>query len=172
MRDPERLDEESPDGRSAITRRDFFLKIGNTAVGATLLGGCVVSARFLWPNVVLEPSARFSACSLQELVPGSVIFNPRHRVFTFREKEGYLYSVSGVCTHLGCTTNWQPDGVPGHPEGILACPCHGSVFAKKGDVIRGPALRSLDRFRTTLEEGELYVDTGEKVDEDGMILRV
>ena len=83
-----------------------------------------------------------------------------------------MAAISMVCTHLGCTANWKPDCAPNHPEGVISCPCHGSVFSRRGDVLKGPAPRALDRFRMTLEEGELIVDTSETVDEDEMILRV
>jgi len=159
-------------GDEDVTRREFFLRLGNSAVAATVVGGSVVGLRYLWPNVVLEPPARFRAASLHELVPGSVVFDAKRRVFIFRAKAGYLYAVSAVCTHLGCTARWKPEGIPGHPDGVIACPCHGSVFSPKGDVLHGPAPRALDRFGLSLEDEAVYVNTDEKVDEDHMILRV
>ena len=33
-----------------------------------------------------------------------------------------IYTLSAVCTHLGCLTAWKPE------LGIIACPCHGSKF--------------------------------------------
>jgi len=172
MKEPEKQPETDHHEREALSRREFFAKAGNTAVAATLVGGSIVTWKYLWPNVVLEPPSRFRAGSIQEIPPGSVVFNPEYRVFVFRAKEGYVWAVSAVCTHLGCTTQWKPDGVPGHPEGIIACPCHGSRFTKTGEVIRGPAPRDLDRFRIKVEDSELVVDTSETVSEDQMILRV
>jgi cytochrome b6-f complex iron-sulfur subunit len=176
MKDQDREDgrdrEEKATEEPALSRREFFLRLGNTAVAVTVVGGSVVSFRYLWPNVVLEPPARFRAASLTQLVPGSVTFDADRRVFIFRAKEGYLYAVSAVCTHLGCTARWKPEGIAGHPEGVIACPCHGSIFSKKGDVLHGPAPRPLDRFGLSLEDEEVYVNTDEKVDEDHMILRV
>lgn len=162
--------EEKENGQ--LSRRDFFLAAGNAAVTATLVGGSIVTWKYLWPNALLEPPSRFRVASTQEMPPGSVLFNPQYRVFVFREKEGYFYALSAICTHLGCTTNWKPGGMPDHPEGVIACPCHGSVFSKTGDVIRGPAPRPLDRFRMSVEDGELVVDISEKVSEEEMVLRV
>lgn len=62
-----------------------------------------------------------------------------------------------VCTHLGCLYKWEPSTVR------FECPCHGSKFSREGYYIEGPAPRSLDRFETTEENGELVVDTGAKI---------
>lgn len=171
-RDKDRATDGEKAGDKGLSRREFFLRLGNTSVAVTVMGGSIVGFRYLWPNVVLEPPARFRAASLTQLVPGSVIFDADRRVFIFRAKAGYLYALSAICTHLGCTTRWKPGGIPGHPEGVIACPCHGSVFSRKGDVLHGPAPRPLDRFQLSLEGNAIYVNTSDKVDEDHMILRV
>src|SRR5205823_10482499 len=38
-----------------------------------------------------------------------------------------------TCTHLGCPVAWTP------ASNTFNCPCHGSVFNKKGNRIAGPA---------------------------------
>ena len=57
------------------------------------------------------------------------------------------------CPHLGCRV----------PECVSAqrfeCPCHGSVFNRVGEWVGGPAPRGMDRFRVTLVEGRLHLDT-------------
>ncbi|WP_421654342.1 Rieske 2Fe-2S domain-containing protein [Leptothermofonsia sp. ETS-13] len=37
------------------------------------------------------------------------------------------------CTHLGCTFPWNA------VDQQFQCPCHGSLYASDGTVIRGPA---------------------------------
>lgn len=44
--------------------------------------------------------------------------------------------VIGICTHLGCVPNRDP-------EGGWLCPCHGSMYDASGRVIRGPAPKNL-----------------------------
>jgi cytochrome b6-f complex iron-sulfur subunit len=51
------------------------------------------------------------------------------------------WAVSRTCTHLGCRIAVKPT------ENILECPCHQSRFTPQGRVIRGPAKKSLTRYR-------------------------
>ena len=44
------------------------------------------------------------------------------------------------CTHMGCTLKWN------RQEHTWDCPCHGSRFAKDGDVIDNPAKRDLEKI--------------------------
>jgi len=155
-----------------LSRRKFFTVIGNSAIGVAALGSLGVTWEFLSPNVLLELPTRFKVGAPQEIQPNTVVYNPQYRVLIFRDQSGFFYAVSSACTHLGCTSNWKSDGISEHPEGVITCPCHGSIFSKTGEVIRGPAPRPLDRFRMRLEDGQLVVDTGETVSEEEMILKV
>ncbi len=150
----------------SFSRRHFLELIGLGAIGATALGSIVLSAEYLSPNVVKEPPTRFKAGSPDLYPPGSVTVDKEQKVFIVRAKEGYFYALSAVCTHLGCIANWKPE------DGIVACPCHGSKFDLEGNVIAGPAPRSLQRFAMSLDEqGELIVDKSAIVPE-GTTLKV
>src|ERR1035437_6943219 len=159
-------------GKGSLNRRKFVLAAGNGAIAIAALGSIGVTLDFLAPKVLLELPRRFVVGVLANMQPNSVTFDAEHRLIVFRDKQGYFYALSAVCTHLGCIVEWKETGIPEHPEGVIACPCHGSVFSKTGDVIRGPAPRSLDRFKMYLEEDRVIVDMTEIVSEEEMILKV
>lgn len=58
---------------------------------------------------------------------------------------------SPICSHLACRVNWQGNWQK------FVCPCHGSVFNADGNVVSGPAPRSLDTLAYKIENGDLYV---------------
>jgi cytochrome b6-f complex iron-sulfur subunit len=61
-------------------------------------------------------------------------------------------ALSLVCTHLGCTVEEQSEG--------FACPCHGSRYDRQGNLLRGPAVRALQRLRLETDaDGNLILHT-------------
>lgn len=74
----------------------------------------------------------------KEEVPGrgALIFGQK-KIAVIKENRD-IYALSLTCTHLGCTVNATMKG--------FACPCHGSVFTTRGNVVKGPADRSLKRL--------------------------
>ena len=54
---------------------------------------------------------------------------------------GSLIAFAPSCTHLGCAYHWDSN------RDAFVCPCHGSMFSRTGQVIRGPAARPLDRYQ-------------------------
>lgn len=155
-----------------ICRRKFLNAMGNTATGIVLLGGLGVTLDYLKPNVILEIPKEFKVGPIDSIQPNSVIYEPEQKAFVVRDEQGSFYALSAVCTHLGCTTKWNVSGVGGNPNAVIACPCHGSLFNKKGELIQGPAQRGLDKFRLRLEDNKLVVNTAEIVSEEEMILKI
>ena len=55
-----------------------------------------------------------------------------------------------MCTHLGCIVAQSTQG--------FACPCHGSKFDPRGNVIGGPAPRALPWLEVSrAADGQLLV---------------
>lgn len=53
------------------------------------------------------------------------------------------------CTHKQCTVN---------PAGeMLSCPCHGSRFNARGQVLEGPARRALFNFKLSTDSQNIYI---------------
>lgn len=59
------------------------------------------------------------------------------RIALYRDDNGVLYRMSAVCPHLRCIVHWNP------AERTWDCPCHGSRFDARGNVISGPANEGL-----------------------------
>jgi cytochrome b6-f complex iron-sulfur subunit len=134
------------------TRREAFVKLGIGAVGAACAGAAVFGYEFLSPNVLYEPSPVANAGKPDHYPVGSVTQDLKAGIYVVHSPDGF-YSISAICTHLGCLTVWNAD------LGIVACPCHGSKFNEQGVKIDGPAPRGLPWLKVWLtEEGDLLVD--------------
>lgn len=55
------------------------------------------------------------------------------KVALYRDERGEDHAFSALCPHLGCVVNWN------EYEQSWDCPCHGSRFSAKGEVVNGPA---------------------------------
>ncbi len=73
---------------------------------------------------------------------GAIVKMDGDTVAVFRDTEGVLHKLSPRCTHMGCTVGWNSD------QGTWDCPCHGSRYGARGEVIRGPAANPLARIGT------------------------
>ncbi|HTX93054.1 MAG TPA: ubiquinol-cytochrome c reductase iron-sulfur subunit [Anaerolineales bacterium] len=134
---------------SKLSRRDF-LKLVRTALltasGVIGLGGLL---RFL--SYQSQPAApdEFDLGLASDYAPGSRTVLPQVPALLVRSETGFT-AISLVCTHLGCTVESGPDG--------FACPCHGSRFDAKGNVIRGPAAKPLAQLRVqATPDGRLHL---------------
>jgi len=134
------------------------LACGFSILAATHLLWLLGLARFMFPNIVIEPPMKFKAGRPGDYQPGQVEtrFTGRFGVWIVRhEYEGQrqIYALRTYCTHLGCTPNWLD------AEQKFKCPCHGSGFYKDGINFEGPAPRPLERYAIRVaEDGQLEVD--------------
>ena len=55
----------------------------------------------------------------------------------YRSIRDDIFVAVGVCTHLGCVPNYEPDGMLGVEHALYFCPCHGSKFDLAGRVFKG-----------------------------------
>lgn len=138
-------------------RREFFLA-GSFALLTATLGFVASTFRYLVPNVLYEPSRRFSVGRPDDFPPGTATFLPDRRLFVFNGSDGF-YAISAICTHLGCTVR---KGGPG-----FTCPCHGSQYDQNGQVVHGPAPQALAWFAMSLTpRGQIVVDLDRTVHPD------
>jgi glycine/D-amino acid oxidase-like deaminating enzyme/nitrite reductase/ring-hydroxylating ferredoxin subunit len=69
---------------------------------------------------------------------GRVVRKGLQKQAIYRDERGELHRFSAVCPHLGCIVGWNGT------EKTWVCPCHGSRFSARGEVLNGPANRSLE----------------------------
>jgi cytochrome b6-f complex iron-sulfur subunit len=91
--------------------------------------------------------------NLSDIPPGTIMPFRSGRFYLIRLDDGGLMAVSMICSHLGCTVNWDAS------ENIFKCPCHSSSFDKYGNVIKSPATKALNYHKVLLNEGNILVDT-------------
>lgn len=140
----------NPAEQADMTRRAFLGAVGFGALTATLGAVAIGGIRYMFPNVLYEPSNRLKIGLADRFGQGTVTFIAEKKVFIRRVSEGFQ-AISAVCQHLGCTVNWTGSN--------FHCPCHGSVYDADGNVIAGPAPRALDHFSIeTARDGQMVVD--------------
>lgn len=66
-----------------------------------------------------------------------VINRDGERYGVYRESEEIYYFVTTKCPHLGCSLEWNQN------ELTWDCPCHGSRFDYRGNLINNPAMRDV-----------------------------
>jgi cytochrome b6-f complex iron-sulfur subunit len=132
--------------------------LGMTALGLTGALWSAATGRFMFPNILTEPPAKFKVGFPAEYPAGYVEtrFKQEHGVWVvsaeYRGKR-QIYALRTVCTHLGCITIWQEN------ERKFKCPCHGSGFYIDGVNFEGPAPRPLERYAIEIaDDGQLQVD--------------
>ena len=77
---------------------------------------------------------------------GKIIEHGGKKVAASRDDHGKLTLRSAVCTHMGCIVKWNT------AERTWDCPCHGSRFKTKGDVIPTGRIAAAARGMTNVED--------------------
>jgi glycine/D-amino acid oxidase-like deaminating enzyme/nitrite reductase/ring-hydroxylating ferredoxin subunit len=157
-------------GRNPGLHNNVYIVTGDTGMGMThgtiagilisdLIGGIPnpwhelydpsrkpvrAAGKFLKENVnvarqYLDWVAPGDEVSKDDIAPGdgAVIRDGMKKIAMYRDPRGTLLQFSAVCPHLGCIVHWNPT------ERTFDCPCHGSRFDKRGEVINGPANKDL-----------------------------
>lgn len=92
-------------------------------------------------HLIRDPFAAQKVDTLDAVRPGQgrVVRYQGRRLAVYRAPDGDVHALSPVCTHLGCTVEFN------RAETSWDCPCHGSRFDVHGNVLDGPASHPLAR---------------------------
>jgi cytochrome b6-f complex iron-sulfur subunit len=145
------------DARGMLTRRRL-VRLGWITAVLVAVGGqlWVLLKLFLAPITSGEGRAQFIVGPLDKFPVGSVKHFRKER-FIFAHHPTGVLALSNECTHQKCTVDYLPE------RKVIFCPCHGAQFSTTGAVLAGPAPRPLERFATTIQDGQVMVDTTQRL---------
>jgi Rieske Fe-S protein len=92
-------------------------------------------------NKISVPLSLFSQTDLQIIRPGQIEYD----IALHKEPDGTFTALLLRCTHADNQLTMTGNG--------FICNLHGSIFNKEGNVMKGPANRSLRKFETRLVPG-------------------
>ncbi len=138
-----------PEMASAFTSRRRFIQVGIGMVAAAWAGGFLQSKLFPENN---QAGPRPVSFPLSELPVGGTkqVAYAASAVLVMRTTEG-LQAFSLVCTHLGCTVEWQEAKQEFH------CPCHDGEYDQFGQVISGPPPAPLESVAVRIQGDAVIV---------------
>ena len=70
---------------------------------------------------------------------GKIVEVNGQKIGIYKDSKGEIYKVNPVCKHLGCELSWN------NLDKTWDCPCHGSRYDFKGNLIYGPSVKNLDK---------------------------
>ena len=71
---------------------------------------------------------------------GRIIELEDSKVGVYKNKDGKIFAVKPVCTHLGCELSWN------NLDKTWDCPCHGSRFDYEGMSLYDPSIKDLEKY--------------------------
>jgi len=141
-----------------MTRRGF------AKAGATAVGACYLAAIGYPVYRYLATPARNAAelASVSEVSIPAAQLPPAGSVLMFRfgvrpamlihHTDGTMVCFDAVCTHLGCTVQYQPE------ESRIFCACHGGVYDPvTGANVAGPPPTPLPPFNVEVSDEQVII---------------
>lgn len=140
-----------------MERRKFIRVCGSVVVGAALGASMFSSCTPIYyaqyetaGDQLVIPLSEFivEESKAREFVLVNTHFS-KYPICIFKTGEEEYTASLMQCTHKGCEVN-----VDGN---AFSCPCHGSEFSSKGEVLEGPATEPLKTFKVRQDKTNIYV---------------
>ncbi len=77
---------------------------------------------------------------------GRIVRYEQQQIAVCKDENGRLAALHPVCPHAGCIVQWNS------AEKSWDCPCHGARYSMEGELLNGPASKSLQKI--SLEQQE------------------
>jgi cytochrome b6-f complex iron-sulfur subunit len=139
------------------TRRAFLVAAGAAGLCYTAALAYPIYRYLASPEEMASSATAVTEVSLkdaQKLPMGSVLMFKfgTAPAMLIHHQDGTWTSLTAVCTHLGCTVQYEPQADRIH------CACHGGVYnAYTGANVSGPPPRPLTRFKVNVNETAVEV---------------
>ena len=69
-----------------------------------------------------------------------IVKHKKRYIGVYKDSEGKIYPVDVRCPHLGCILSFNKE------ERAYECPCHGSKFDYKGNLIHSPSIYNTKKY--------------------------
>jgi cytochrome b6-f complex iron-sulfur subunit len=161
------MDTSLPIEAPSLSRRQLLNFLTGATVAATTGSALYVAGKvFVPPSEKTGPGGAILARdALGNLIPATQLLveppgtralvaglagEPTYLIVT---EDSTLDSIGIIdnCTHLGCTFPWNP------LDQQFQCPCHGSLYAPDGSVVRGPAPLPLKIVRVNVSDNSILI---------------
>jgi cytochrome b6-f complex iron-sulfur subunit len=133
-------DKKKADDAQSITRRVFFKS------GVGVVGACYAGA-------VAYPIYRYLATPAKQSAGTALrfAFGTRPALLIHLDDDSFV-CFDAVCTHLGCTVEFQPDLKRIH------CACHGGTYdIATGKNVAGPPPKPLNKYQVEVADGQVVI---------------
>lgn len=140
---------QEPSHTGKHSRRDFLRRF---SVWAAVGAGVLASVSFLREFIprLTQYQRRFKIGRINNFPVNTFTYIADRKLFVYRDHQG-IRAVSAICTHLGCVIEKSDEG--------FQCPCHGSCYNDRGEVVSGAATTDLPWFELLKDvDGQIVVD--------------
>ncbi len=154
-----------PVANPAPYQRPHFSRRGLLVLALPLAFAALIAViiAFAWPTgPKVEPARWVDAGTADALAVNERVRNVQGRFWLVKLQTGEIIALSQRSTYdpRPCTVPWRPDFEFQGRKGWFRDPCSGTTWDINGQIMFGPAPRSMDRYRVDVRDGRIFVDVG------------